>query len=224
MSLWQETDFQKAEWLNALLQQCWPSLSRRTETAVKCSLQPLLDKFGSHGRALGMPYSCAFSLRAANLGSKSPRVRGVRVLSRSSTGAGLSLEIDMKWSGDQLFLLQMSAVDGFLPPLDVSLSDVLVSAVLVLRLPPDCSYVALCLAEQPSIDFALKLANFDVTNIGMSSGGVVPEAELTVMKAAEFAIRRIIAATMLSPKEVLIPLLAAARGEDAKSGVRGAAE
>lgn len=187
-----DSEFQRVEWLNSILQQLWPHLSLAVDNTVKEQLQPVLNK--------NLP--AVFSeliIKHCSLGSISPKILGIRVL--SSSESNIRFDIEFRWAGDPLFALKA----GFhLFPLHVSVSELRVSAIIRVEILnftntlPCFQAISITCMKKPFVDFSLKIANMDVMNFGA--------ANYNLPTLLRHVIHSALTETALYPKKIIVPI------------------
>lgn len=187
-----DSDCERAEWLNSILQKLWPFISSGVEKMVREQVQPILDK-----NATRVVPSMTFT--TISLGSVAPRIISVRTYP-SNDVACVRMDVELKWASDMEVVLQV----GKTPPLDVELGDIQFSATLRIELKPlinklpGFGAINLTCMKAPYFDFSVKVGSVDVLNVG--------PAELSIGAYVRNMIRSIVCNMMLYPKDICIPL------------------
>ncbi|CAM9162308.1 unnamed protein product, partial [Ectocarpus fasciculatus] len=188
-----DSDCERAEWLNSILQKLWPFISSGVEKMVKEKVQPILDK-----NATRVVPSLRFT--TINLGSVAPRIISVKTYP-SNDVACVRMDMELKWSSDMEVVLQV----GKTPPLDVELGDTQFSAIVRIELKPlinklpGFGAINLTCMKAPHVDFSVKVGAVDVLNVGPS--------EMSIGTYVRNLIRNIVCNMMLYPKSICIPLM-----------------
>ena len=188
-----DSDCERAEWINTILQKLWPFISSGVEKVVKEKVQPILDN--STTRVVP-----SLEFTTISLGSVAPRIISVRTYP-SNDVACVRMDMELKWASDMEVVLQV----GKTPPLDIELGDIQFSAVLRIELKPlinklpGFGAINITCMKAPHFDFAVKVGSVDVLNVG--------PADLSIGAYVRNMIRNIVCNMMLFPKSVCIPLM-----------------
>jgi hypothetical protein len=211
-------------WLDEVLAQLWPYLVPALEQTLLASLQPLLDQ--------NRPFMLAqLKFTRLSLGSIPPTLLSARTLSPDIAldDADASLErsleqplegrrrsqsvrvdIDLMWrAAPQISLKVMTA----LPPVPMTVSlDELTLAPTTLRVEllalddavlPCFGALGIAFVRPPALSFALKLAQLDVTKLGLVQ-------QFSVERVLRDFIGSTLESLLVLPNKLLIPLTAAA--------------
>lgn len=187
-----DSQYQRVEWLNSLLQRMWPQISTAYEPIVKASLQPTLD--AACPKILGQLQLGKFSL-----GSISPKVVGVRFFEGTESHARMDLEI--RWAGDPSVVLTVGSARVNTP---IEVCEVRLSAIarvefldLQPTLPPFRA-VSVTFMKRPALYFSLKVARLDIMSLGA--------AEFNVTTLVRTLLQRALSEALLYPKKMVIPM------------------
>jgi Ca2+-dependent lipid-binding protein len=187
-----DSQFQRVEWLNAVLQKVWPQISLGCEDIVKAAVQPVLD--AQCPAVLGSMRLARFSL-----GTISPKVVGVRLYENSESL--VRLDVELRWAGDPSIVLSV----GSRVPTPIEVSELRFSAVARVELlglrprMPCFTAASVTFMKRPFVDFSLKVARLDVMNIG--------PADYNVTAIVRNIIHNALSEAALYPKKVVIPLV-----------------
>lgn len=189
------TNIHRVEWINTILSELWPYVSRATESTTKATLQPLLNAYKP-------AYLTHLELSRLTLGRISPSIVGIEV-SDNGTG-GVRLDMEIKWAGDPQVTLEVGykAV-----PLTLELSSITLSASVRIELCeliptfPCFKYISVTCMHKPVLDFAFKVGAINVMNIGA--------AEYNVAAVVNNLLRSILSTVLLYPKKIIVPMVPA---------------
>lgn len=187
-----DSQFQRVEWLNALLQRVWPQISTACEPLVKASLQPMLD-------AQCPPMLGQLQLGTFSLGSISPKIVGVRFFEGNESHARMDLEL--RWAGDPSVILTVGSSRVSTP---IEVSEIRLSAVARVELldlqptVPPFRAVSITFMKRPELHFSLKVARMDIMNFGAS--------EFNVTTLVRSLLQRALSEALLYPKKIVIPM------------------
>jgi hypothetical protein len=192
-SWFHDSDFQRVEWINSMLEKIFPKIALGLEPVFKEIVQPALDENTPF-------YLPRLKLKHANLGSISPKLTGIRFY--HSMDSNIRFDIEVKWAGDVQFTLTLNTKPL---PITVELVDLRMTATIrveimeiTTKLPCFRAISATCMTK-PSLDFALKLASFDLMNMGAGP-------DLTIASIVRTIIDNAITGTALYPKRIIIPV------------------
>jgi Ca2+-dependent lipid-binding protein len=87
-----DSEAERAEWINSILQKLWPFISGGVENMVKEKIQPMLDK-----KANAMVPSLKFT--RVSLGTEAPRLVSVRSYSAKDV-ACVRMDMELKWASN----------------------------------------------------------------------------------------------------------------------------
>lgn len=188
-----DSECERVEWLNAILQKLWPYISSGAEKMVKEKVQPILD-------ANATRVIPSMTLTRFCLGSSAPRIISIRAYPSNDVNC-VRFDVELKWASDMEVVLRI----GKTPPLDIELSDVHFSAKLRVELKPLINQIPgfgainLTCMKAPYVDFSVKVGAVDVLNVGPS--------DLSIGTYVRNMIRSIVCNMMLYPKSMCIPLV-----------------
>jgi Ca2+-dependent lipid-binding protein len=94
-----DSDSQRVEWLNSLLQKLWPYISLATEALAKQQLQPVLDAY----RPVVLT---KLEMEQLSLGTVAPKITGVRFF--SSDEANIRMDLELKWASNCQVSMQLT--------------------------------------------------------------------------------------------------------------------
>jgi len=187
-----DSEFQRLEWFNTILQQLWPHLSLAIDTTVKEKLQPILN-------AKLPPILSELTIKSCSLGTISPKIIGIRIL--TSSESNIRFDIEIRWAGDPLFELRAGL---HLFPINVSVSEIRLSTVIRVEILdfvstlPCFQAISITCMKKPHLDFSLKIAKVDIMNLGA--------ANYNLPTLLRHVIHCALTETALYPKKILIPI------------------
>ena len=218
-----DSQFQRVEWLNSLLQKVWPQVSVALESEVKRAVQPMLD---AQRPTAGVLSRVCIELSRFSMGSISPKVVGIRWY--DTTDAVVRMDVELRWSGDPSIIINLgvngSSSSGndrtssaaapkintaatMSTPIEVSeLRFSATARVELLDLRPKLPCfraVSVTFMKKPTVDFSLKVAKLDVMNIGA--------AEFNVTAFVRTLLHNALSEAALYPRKIVVPLQ---QGED----------
>lgn len=187
-----DSEFQRVEWLNTILQQMWPHISQSIDAIVRAKLLPQLNKNLP-------PIFSELTIKDCSLGSISPKIIGIRIL--QSSESNIRFDVEVRWAGDPLFSLNAGM---HLFPINVSLADLRISATIRVEILDFCSTlpcfkaISVTCMKKPYVDFSLKIAKVDIMNLGA--------ANYNLPTLLRHVIHMALTETALYPKKIIIPM------------------
>lgn len=170
---------ERSAWLNALIEQLWPSIAQATANSLKASINPLLERT--------MPAALdRLFLEECALGVVPLRVLGVQSLTETANNTVIDLHV--AWAGEpdvRLVATAMRVVD-----VEATVPRLTLKALLRVTLGPHCAAwpcfgaVSLSFIGHPSIDYSLVAARVPLDAIpGLSDylGGFIRDTLFHMM-------------------------------------------
>jgi hypothetical protein len=188
-----DSEFQRMEWFNSILQKMWPQITLAVEALVTEKVQPILEK--SKPSVL-----TELKLSRCSLGSIAPKIIGIRFI--NSSESDVRLDIELRWAGDPLITLKASTIA--LPSLIVELADLNFSAVVRVELlelihyMPCFTALSITCMKKPFVDFSLKVAGLDIMNIGAG--------DYNIMGLVRSTIHNALSSTLLYPERIIVQM------------------
>lgn len=205
-------DRDSLRWLDLALSALWPYLAAALETTLLAALEPVLES--SRPAVLSQ-----LRLERCWLGPHAPRLLAVRTLapdadaepsdaSAPGRARSVKIEIDLLWNAAPRIALKVATM---IPPvpLTIALEDLTLSPT-TLRLEllalnetalPCFSLLALAFTKPPRLDFSLKLAQLDVTKLGVAQ-------QFSVERVLRDLVGSLLESMLVLPNKLLVPLSA----------------
>lgn len=187
-----DSQFQRVEWLNSLLQKLWPQLSAACDPVLKAKLQPTLDEHCP--KMLG-----TITLDRFSLGNISPKIVGVRLF--DYTESLVRLDVELRWAGDPSVVVTVGT-ERVRTPFEVS--ELRISALARIELLdlqpslPGFRAVSITFMKRPHVEFSLKVARLDIMNIG--------PMDYNIAGIVRSQLHQALVESILYPKKVIIPM------------------
>lgn len=141
----------RVQWVNSMVAGLWPSIVAATETSIRGSMEPLLEKNRPN-------FVYKFTIKSANIGNSPIVFNGIQHHSYSNNET--TLDISMSWSADDMNICLLVEVPG--PDIEVKITDFELRMTARLTLTPHISSwpcfgnMVVSIVGVPEIDFNLK--------------------------------------------------------------------
>ncbi|KAG5191948.1 calcium-activated chloride channel-domain-containing protein [Tribonema minus] len=190
-----DSETERVEWLNKLLQHMWPHASGATDAMVREMVDPMLAEY--------KPAAIdKLGFRVISLGTIAPRVVGIRTF--DSNESCVVLDMEMKWNGNPKIVIEV----GRSPlPITITLSNIRFSGKVRAELSPLVPLVpcfgnlSVCFMERPYVDFTFKVGAVDLMSLG--------PAELNIASAVSAVTKMVLQdiVPVLYPQKMVIPII-----------------
>eukprot|EP00611_Tribonema_gayanum_P017108 TRINITY_DN2965_c0_g1_i1.p1 TRINITY_DN2965_c0_g1~~TRINITY_DN2965_c0_g1_i1.p1 ORF type:complete len:919 (-),score=417.99 TRINITY_DN2965_c0_g1_i1:786-3542(-) len=190
-----DSETERVEWLNKLLQHMWPHASGATDAMVREMVDPMLAEY--------KPAAIdKLGFRVISLGTIAPRVVGIRTF--DSNESCVVLDMEMKWNGNPKIVIEV----GRSPlPITITLSNIRFSGKVRAELSPLVPLVpcfgnlSVCFMERPYVDFTFKVGAVDLMSLGPT--------ELNIASAVSAVTKMVLQdiVPVLYPQKMVIPII-----------------
>jgi hypothetical protein len=203
-----DSEHQRVEWFNSVLQRLWPQLSLALEAQLIAQIQAVLD-------AQIVAVRVGLTVKRFSLGTVSPKVVGIRL--HETQESVIRLDIEIRWAGDPQLCISVGK-SAFAPP--VELSEIRFSALIRIELQdlmpalPCFRAVAVTFMKTPDVHFSLKIASLDFMNMG--------PADFNITALVRSAIDSVLQGMVVYPKKMMFPLVAESPEAAAEEHTHGA--
>jgi Ca2+-dependent lipid-binding protein len=190
-----DSEHQRVEWLNSLVQKFWPHVSQAIEPIVIAQLQEILS-------AQVICVRLGLTMKRFSLGSVSPKIVGIRIHSTQNSIA--RFDIELRWAGDPVITVNVGKFQ-FAPPVEIS--ELRLSALVRVELLdlvaslPCFKALSVTFMKKPEINFSLKVASLDFMNMG--------PADFNVTSIVRTALDSVLQNIVVYPKKIIIPMVPA---------------
>lgn len=188
-----DSEHQRVEWFNSLLQKLWPQLSHALESTMISEIQAILN-------AQVIAVRVGLTVKRFSLGSVSPKIVSVRL--HETQESIVRLDVEIRWAGDPLLCINVGQYN-YAPPVEVS--EVRLSAIVRIELLelmpalPCFRAMSVTCMKKPEVHFSLKVASLDFMNMG--------PADFNVTSLVRTAIDSVLEDIVVYPKKILVPLV-----------------
>lgn len=189
-----DTEHQRVEWFNSVLQRMWPQLSQALEGNLMAAVQGVLDK-------QVVAVRMGLTMRRFTLGNTSPKILGIRV--HDTQDSAVRLDVDIRWAGDPIVALGVGK-GSFAP--SVELAELRLSAMIRIELLdlmpalPCFRAMSVTCMQTPDVHFSLKVGSLDFMNMG--------PADFNMAALVRTVIDSALQDIAIYPKKMLFPLVA----------------
>lgn len=196
-----DSDHQRVEWFNSVLQKLWPQLSLALEATMIAEIQAILN-------AQVIAVRVGLTVKRFSLGSVSPKIVGIRL--HETEKSVVRLDVEIRWAGDPLLCINVGQYD-YAPPVEVS--EVRLSAIIRIELLdlmptlPCFRAMSVTCMKKPEVHFSLKVASLDFMNMG--------PADFNVTSLVRIAIDSVLQDIVVYPKKIIIPLVSETTDDNA---------
>lgn len=189
-----DSEVQRVEWFNQILQKLWPFIAKGVELKVKEGLKPILESYKPF-------FLSELTTKHFSLGSRAPMIVGMRFFTTEESV--VRFECEVRWSAEPLISFKV----GTQPfPTMIELTNLMVSSAIIrvelLNLKydvPPFEAISITCMKKPAIDFNLKIANLEILNLG--------PANFNVLTLVRNVINAALTEAMLYPKKMIIPIV-----------------
>lgn len=167
----EDSESQRAEWINMILTKLWPHVSEATDQKMKKILTPTFDKIV---KSRGLENVASLKLDKFVLGEISPKIKSIRV--HSTHESTVRMDWELAWAGNPEIVILLGLGDKLgIPELPIEVCDFRMSMNLRIELKnllnsfPCFSSVRLTCMKQPFVDLSCKLGVINLANVGLGN-------------------------------------------------------
>lgn len=188
-----DSEHQRVEWFNAVVQRLWPQLSLAAEPVLISQIQEVLN-------AQVIAVRLGLTVKRVSLGSVSPKIVSIRL--HDTQESVVRLDVEVRWAGDPQVCIHVGQ-SQLAPP--VELTEVRLSALIRIELLdlmpslPCFRAVSITCMSPPEVHFSLKVASLDFMNMG--------PADFNVTALVRTAIDSVLQGIVVYPKKMVFPVV-----------------